>query len=405
MATEDERYRQSTQFRLWSFSPGQLADLRSKTNSLAKQNISERLSSALPLPTASATASANPSGSNTPAPEQASTATAPADVPMNVNERPALPDFLTPTEEEQLLRFYTVEALRAAEFCRLPTEIRATAAIFLRRFFLTHSIMTYPPTKMLKTCLFFGAKAENSYPRVASFAENFPNTTGEEILAGEFLLCQGLRFAFDVRHPYRALEGAIMQLRSLGDIDDSKITRAQTRGREVLKFSPLVTDAYFHYTPSQIMLAALSIADHDLFERMVELIFAKAGGDLNSNQAEAMAQVVKAKTISTVLACKEMLMQEPPERLSDFYGTPEATSIMKPLIKKLKKCRDPDRFDLIALHKKRLEFRETDAKPAKGPMDDGAVFGGGLNSGSKADADHDVKRRKVAADDPFGPPL
>lgn len=221
MATEDARYRQSTQFRLWSFSAAQLAELRSKTNSLAKQNISERLSSsALPMPTVSANASANPSGSNTPAPEQVSTSTAPADMPTKTaNEKPALPDFLTPTEEEQLLRFYTVEALRAAEFCRLPTEIRATAAIFLRRFFLTHSIMTYPPTKMLKTCLFFGAKAENSYPRVSSFAENFPNTTGEEILAGEFLLCQGLRFAFDVRHPYRALEGAIMQLRSAGDVD------------------------------------------------------------------------------------------------------------------------------------------------------------------------------------------
>lgn len=69
------------------------------------------------------------------------------------------------------------------------------------------------------------------------------------------------------------------------------------------------------------MLAALSIADHNLFERMVELIFARAGGDLNSHQAEAMTQVIKGKTISTVLACKEMLMQEPPERLSDFYGT------------------------------------------------------------------------------------
>ncbi|KUI57286.1 Cyclin CCL1 [Cytospora mali] len=407
MATEDERYRQSTQFRFWSFSPGQLAELRAKTNSLAKQNISERLSSSiLPLPTMSATASANPSGSNTPASEQVSTATAPADVPINFNDRPPLPDFLTPAEEEQLLRFYTVEALRAAEFCRLPTEIRATAAIFLRRFFLTHSIMTYPPTKMLKTCLFFGAKAENSYPRVSSFAENFPNTTGEEILAGEFLLCQGLRFAFDVRHPYRALEGAIMQLRSSGDIDDVRITKAQSRGREILKFSPLVTDAYFHYTPSQIMLAALSIADHDLFERMIELAFVEANGNTNPQKAEAITQVIKGKTISTVLACKEMLMQEPPERLSDFYGTPEANSLMKPLIKKLKKCRDPDRFDLIALHKKRLEFRENETKSAKSQMEeDGAVFGGRINGVPKSDADHDSKRRKVAADDPFGPPL
>lgn len=229
MATEDERYRQSTQFRLWSFSPSQLADLRAKTNSLAKQNIAERLSSSSAPTTnnVSATASANPSGANTPIPSSSmSTSIAPADLPNdllaadnNNNNKPPLPDFLTPVEEEQLLRFYTVEILRAAEFCGLPTEIRATAAIFLRRFFLTHSVMTYPPPKMLKTCLFFGAKAENSYPRVNTFAEKFPNTTGDEILAGEFLLCQGIRFAFDVRHPFRALEGAIMQLRTFGDVD------------------------------------------------------------------------------------------------------------------------------------------------------------------------------------------
>lgn len=78
---------------------------------------------------------------------------------------------------------------------------------------------------------------------------------------------------------------------------------------------------------------------------------------------------------------------------------------MKPLIKKLKKCRDPDRFDLIALHKKRLEFRENETKSGKGPVDDGAVFGGGKNSTPKIDADRESKRRKVAADDPFGPPL
>lgn len=47
-------------------------------------------------------------------------------------------------------------------------------------------------------------------------ADKFPKTTGEEILAGEFLLCQGIRFAFDVRHPFRALEGAVMQMHALG---------------------------------------------------------------------------------------------------------------------------------------------------------------------------------------------
>ncbi len=51
------------------------------------------------------------------------------------------------------------------------------------------------------------------------FAEKFPNTTAEEVLAGEFLLCQGIRFSFDVKHPFRALEGIVMELRRYGDID------------------------------------------------------------------------------------------------------------------------------------------------------------------------------------------
>lgn len=55
--------------------------------------------------------------------------------------------------------------------------------------------------------------------RLPRFAEQFPNTTGEDVLAGEFLLCQGLRFAFDVKHPFRALEGAIMELRRYGNIE------------------------------------------------------------------------------------------------------------------------------------------------------------------------------------------
>lgn len=75
---------------------------------------------------------------------------------------------------------------------------------------------------------------------------------------------------------------------------------------------------------------------------------------------------------------------------------------MKPLNKKLKKCRDPDRFDLIGLHKKRLETREEKESTKATAEDDGAVFGGALNQN---DADRESKRRKVVAEDPFGPAL
>lgn len=80
---------------------------------------------------------------------------------------------------------------------------------------------------------------------------------------------------------------------------------------------------------------------------------------------------------------------------------------MKPLTKKLRRCRDPDRFDLIALHKKRLEFREKEGggSGANGrAVEDDDVFGSGTGQ-TKSDADREAKRRKVAAQDPFGPAM
>ncbi|KAI1336368.1 cyclin ccl1 [Xylariaceae sp. FL0016] len=353
MATEDARYRQSSQFRLWSFTPAHLASLREKTNSLAQTAISSRLRASTP--------SVDP-----------------------------LPEFLTPQEESTLLSFYTVELLRAAAFCQLPTEIQATAAIFLRRFYITNSVMTYPPMELLKTCIFFGCKAEGYYMRLQKFAEKFPDTTGDRVLAAEYILCQGIRFAFDVRHPYRALEGAVMELRRLGDFDDDRINRAHARTRDILKFSPLITDAYFHFTPSQIMLAALAMADEGLVQRMLREAFA--------GQAES----VKDKTWGVIQNCRTMLEREPPERMENYWGTPEGKTAIKPLNKKLRKCRDPDRVDLVALQKARREQAMQKTKPkVPATKADGDVFGNGKEN------ERESKRRKVASngDDVFGPPL
>ena len=220
-----------------------------------------------------------------------------------------LPEFLTPAEEMTLVNLYTVELLRAANEFNLPTDIQATAAILLRRFYVTNSIMTYPPMSLMKTCIFFGCKAEGHYMRLSKFAGFFPNTAAEEILAAEYVLCQGIRFAFDVRHPYRALEGAVMELRRLSEFDEDRINRAHNKAREILKFSPLVTDAYFHYTPSQIMLAALSIVDKELVERILRDAFAAQG------------EAAKEKASSVLESCKETLKKEPPERKTEYWGT------------------------------------------------------------------------------------
>jgi cyclin H len=202
----------------------------------------------------------------------------------------------------------------------------------------------------------------------------------------------------------------------------SRIDHAHARAREILKFSPLITDAYFHFTPSQIMFAALSMADQGLVELVMDEAF-KTGGE--SGVAGEQTSEAKAKVMRTIESCQSMLETEPPERMTDYWGSvrmrsrsylgergqpanarqAECAKMLRPLLRKLKKCRDPDREDLVALQRARKELalaREEKASKKGSTGDDGAVFGGP----SGADA-RDSKRRKhnPSADDVFGPAL
>lgn len=70
---------------------------------------------------------------------------------------------------------------------------------------------------------------------------------------------------------------------------------------------------------------------------------------------------------------------------------------MRALRKKLQRCRDPDRANLVNLQRARREQAMKKEKKPPGP-DDGTVFGDGEA--------REAKRLKVEkADDPFGPPL
>ncbi|KAG5972027.1 hypothetical protein E4U55_000954, partial [Claviceps digitariae] len=82
---------------------------------------------------------------------------------------------------------------------------------------------------------------------------------------------------------------------------------------------------------------------------------------------------------------------------------PEIIKSMKPLRKKLQKCRDPDRANLVELQRARREQAATKStKPGPpGSTNDGVVLGENDPRGAK--------RRRTdavdAADDVFGPTL
>jgi cyclin H len=231
---------------------------------------------------------------------------------------------------------------------------------YLRRFYITNSLMTYHPRDIFKTALFFATKTENYYVRLTKFAAELPNTKPEDVLASEFLLTQGLRFTFDVRHPYRALEGAAMELQALasgmvpalpgtqppalfGD-RETMVQRAQKahgKAREYLKTSALLTDVYFHYTPSQIMFASLLIADPDLTSWYMGTKFPSSGVD-------SAMESFREKVMMTLEDCANMLKSIPP----GSKPTPEEVKLIKGYNKKLNRCRNPEKVDLVALNEK-----------------------------------------------------
>ncbi|KAI4149607.1 MAG: hypothetical protein LQ341_001278 [Variospora aurantia] len=344
--TEDEIYRTSTQYRLWSFTPETLASLRTTTNTVAADGVR------------SAYRSLNTGGFSENAAGERD------------GEAEGFVDCLTVEEEQKIISFYCRRTLEFVDFCEYPTNVKATAVQYLKRFYLTNSPMTYHPKEIMPTAVYLAMKSEDNFHYVKSFAEKLPNITTEDILAPEFLLTQGLRFTFDVRHPFHGLEGGFMELlaitngkgqcgpqvdKSSKEIRDdmmdiepppgasakatnvkelvARIQKAHGRAKEILKTSALLTDAYFLYTPSQIWLSTLLLADEPLARFYIDTKL-------------PVISEMKAKLHTVLRNCAEILRLSPTAQPDK-----EEKKELKRIDKKLAQCRNPQKMDLVGINK------------------------------------------------------
>ncbi|KAM0804808.1 cyclin-like protein [Usnea florida] len=324
--SEDDIYRTSTQYRLWSFTRESLASLRSTTNASAAEGVRAAIQS-----------------------QRGQAASTTHDEKNSTRPDAKEVDCLTVEEEQKLVGFYCIKAMQFADFCEFPTNVKATAVQYLKRFYLSNSPMTYHPKEMMAAALFLSTKTENHYTSLRSFASKLPKTTPENVVAPEFLLTQGLRFTFDVRHPHRGLEGGVMELlglaqgKGLADLQskegktksvDEVIRRIQVahgKAKEIGKSSALLTDVYFLYTPSQIWLSSLFLADEPLTRFYIDT---------------KIPPSLKPKLIITLQSCAQLLRSS----VSANPGEAEMKALTK-IDKKLFKCRNPEKVDLVSINK------------------------------------------------------
>ena len=223
---------------------------------------------------------------------------------------------------------------------------------------------------MMLSAVFLATKVENHYISVEDFASKVPKTKADDILAPEFLLTQGLRFTFDVRHPFRGLEGGIMEMNEMArggympptgstltgegiktsilslnasskpsstEQFSARLSKAYNAAGSILKEGALLTDAYFLYTPSQIWLSALFAADNILAEFYLHTIL--SGLSTSSPKLESQLMALLQECAS--------LMTNPSSSLARDEAE---TTELRRIDKKLYQCRNPEKLDLKGMN-------------------------------------------------------
>lgn len=213
---------------------------------------------------------------------------------------------------------------------------------------------------------------------------------------------------------------------------ETRIGTAYAKSKELLNDAALLTDAYFLYTPPQIWLAALLVADEPLtlfylstkFPSLSPFASASTSmtqrngttsppSQASSNEKET-ASAKATRILSTLRACASLLSSHP---------APSSTSRdeLVRIDKKLYACLNPEKRDLVSLNRaaKTGGAKDTaaaaDTSAADGREDD--ENGGGGGAGRKrpledpAAAEASPKKKQAAAaartdaDDIFGEAL
>ena len=222
--------------------------------------------------------------------------------------------------------------------------------------------------------LFLATKTDNYYLSLNEFAKAVPKIDKPaDVIAPEYTLTQGLRYTFDVRHPFRGLEGGIMELQAIAQgegqpgplspgqtpegmkqainnieplpgVDrgsaSSRIAAAHGKARDLLKTAAQMTDAYFFYTPSQIWLAALFLVDKPLAQFYLDT---KIGSGAHAAPADIQNQLkmIRTKLMTTISDCASLLESYP----GPLASTPGGLKDLKAIAKKVYQCQMIEKLD------------------------------------------------------------
>lgn len=309
-------YRESSQYKRWTLSTETLSQRRQAANSSTIETIRRNLEEEVKL-------SGKPSDK--------------------------APDFPNAEEELLIVNYYATKVFDTGAVFNLPSHLKATAAAYLKRFYLSKSPLQYHPKSIMITSLFLATKTCEHHIDLETFVSRLPKQSFTSVLEHEFLISSTIDFDFVHWSAYRPLYGFILDMENELTNDKSQqfpltdINKTHDTAKALIN-SCAWSDLPFLYSPSHLALAAL----------------------YNSNDS-LLRHYVKLKNLENLMPEIEDIAQIMTEVSNTRFDTPEIMAKVKATDRKLYYSKDPALKVDSALYKRRLEDseREEGAKRRK----------------------------------------
>ncbi|CCG80712.1 Cyclin mcs2 [Taphrina deformans PYCC 5710] len=303
-------YEESSQHKRWTFQRDDLVTKRQSLNeatvSLVKENIQE-------------------------------------DLEISGNAPAKDPEFPNTEEELLIVNYYAAKVYDTGAVFTLPSHLKATAAAYLKRFYLVKSPLQYHPKSIMITSLFLATKTCEHHVDLDTFVAKFPKQTKESVLEHEFMISSTIGFDFVHWSAYRPLYGFVLDIESTVDSEDghqksgkarvARSSRMHDTAKSLIN-ATIWSDLPFLYSPSDLALAALHKADADF-----------------------LAQYLNIKGLSKLLPFLDTIGTELIEVSKTRFDGPEVMAKVKAADRKLYYSSDPALKPGSALYKKRAEDR------------------------------------------------
>ncbi|KAH9424765.1 hypothetical protein DERP_012749 [Dermatophagoides pteronyssinus] len=208
---------------------------------------------------------------------------------INVKPDEVPKHFLTMAEEVALVNYY-LSLLR--DFCRrfnppIPKYVTSTSIQYFKRFYLNNSVMEHHPKHLIVTCVYLAAKIEEFNVTMDQFVKNVKGDrekAAEIVLNNELLLLHKINYQLIIWHPYRSIEGFLIDIKTRCKSSSSNQDPERYRQHiDTFIDQCFLTDAFFLLCPNQLALLAIIYAADKFGESMdeyLQILF----GDNSSNE-------------------------------------------------------------------------------------------------------------------------